>query len=326
MNDLTNAFTPIAKKVLSGLELNAREPFSKIARATKVSEQLVKYHVHRAKEEGFISGFHPIFVPESLGFTMYIVYLRFFGASRADELKWQASCARIRGVMVIAQSFGRWNGFVAVWARNPGQLESVITEISQSMAGKIEEMQITTRLNSHYATLSILHDSTQKICRSLSTTSSESTLDQKDYKILRCLADDARISAASISEKISLSPTAVISRIQKLEERKIINGYRAMFKYSKLGYTQFSVLFKLVQPSSALCNKIMKGLFETGCVHLVTRYLGFADFDARCYARSLEELDSLIAGIRDKFVNDILQFEIVPLLSMRYVDHLPIGQ
>lgn len=42
-------------------------------------------------------------------------------------------------------------------------------------------------------------------------------LDDIDYKIMRCLKRNAREKASAISEEISLSVSAVIERIRKLE-------------------------------------------------------------------------------------------------------------
>mgnify|MGYP000090116400 CR=1 FL=1 len=45
-------------------------------------------------------------------------------------------------------------------------------------------------------------------------------MDNIDYKILRCLKDNARLTASAISEEINLSVSAVIERIRKKENKK----------------------------------------------------------------------------------------------------------
>ena len=42
-------------------------------------------------------------------------------------------------------------------------------------------------------------------------------MDSVDIKILRCLKDNARLTASAISEDIGLSVSAVIERIKKME-------------------------------------------------------------------------------------------------------------
>jgi len=320
-----NGLSKVARKVLSHLEMRSRDSFASIARATKISEQLVKYHVQKAKEEGLIGELSAVFDPSAFGCTMYIIYLRFLGASTADEQRWFEKCSRLSEVMVVASTFGKWNGFVAVWSKNQEALESRIATITSSMAGKVAEMQVTTRLHCHYGSMQILNNTPQVIIHTSSIPDDPNRYDEKDLGILRCLASNSRVSAAAIGEMVSLSPTAVQGRIQKLEEKKAIIAYRALYRYDKLGYTQFRILLRLVDPSGSNWKKIAKELFDTGHAFIVSRHLGFSDLDARCYAKSLQHLAIMISRIRDKFVNDILQVEIVPFLSIRYLNQLPVN-
>ncbi|MGI8495525.1 MAG: Lrp/AsnC family transcriptional regulator [Pyrinomonadaceae bacterium] len=59
--------------------------------------------------------------------------------------------------------------------------------------------------------------------------------DQIDWKILKELQENARISYAELGRKISLTTPAVIERIRKLEDTGIIKGYRAEIDAAKVG-------------------------------------------------------------------------------------------
>ncbi len=60
-------------------------------------------------------------------------------------------------------------------------------------------------------------------------------LDPIDKNILRALNLDGRISNLHLAEKVGLSPSACLRRVQDLEKRKIIKGYRAVIDSQKLG-------------------------------------------------------------------------------------------
>jgi Lrp/AsnC family leucine-responsive transcriptional regulator len=60
-------------------------------------------------------------------------------------------------------------------------------------------------------------------------------LDAVDWKILKELQKDARISYAELGRRINLTTPAVIERIRKLEDSKIITGYRAEIDTAKIG-------------------------------------------------------------------------------------------
>lgn len=60
-------------------------------------------------------------------------------------------------------------------------------------------------------------------------------LDRIDRKILRCLQEDGRISNLKLAETVSLSPTAVLARVQRLTKEGYILGYEARLNPLKLG-------------------------------------------------------------------------------------------
>jgi Lrp/AsnC family leucine-responsive transcriptional regulator len=60
-------------------------------------------------------------------------------------------------------------------------------------------------------------------------------LDRIDLKILQCLQDDGRISNLKLAETVTLSPTAVLARVQRLTKEGYILGYEARLNPLKLG-------------------------------------------------------------------------------------------
>lgn len=60
-------------------------------------------------------------------------------------------------------------------------------------------------------------------------------LDRIDLKILDILQVDGRISNLKLAETVALSPTAVLSRVQRLTRDGYILGYEARLNPSKLG-------------------------------------------------------------------------------------------
>lgn len=60
-------------------------------------------------------------------------------------------------------------------------------------------------------------------------------LDRTDLKILRALQADGRMSNLKLAEAVSLSPTAVLSRVQRLTKEGYILGYKARLNPLKLG-------------------------------------------------------------------------------------------
>lgn len=60
-------------------------------------------------------------------------------------------------------------------------------------------------------------------------------MDHISEQILHELSNDGRISNLELADRVGLSPSACLRRVQDLERRGVIAGYRAVLDRSKLG-------------------------------------------------------------------------------------------
>ncbi|EKO3974095.1 Lrp/AsnC family transcriptional regulator [Vibrio fluvialis] len=59
-------------------------------------------------------------------------------------------------------------------------------------------------------------------------------MDKFDERILRELQQDGRVSNVELAERVGLSPSATLRRVQELERKKVIKGYRAVLDKPQL--------------------------------------------------------------------------------------------
>lgn len=62
-----------------------------------------------------------------------------------------------------------------------------------------------------------------------------SVMDHLDEKILQELSLDGRLSNLALAERVGLSPSACLRRVQALEKSGVIRGYRAVLSAEKTG-------------------------------------------------------------------------------------------
>ena len=67
-------------------------------------------------------------------------------------------------------------------------------------------------------------------------------MDEKDAQILKLLLADSRQSARKLSLRMGLSTVTMISRIKRLEEEKVIQGYSLRLDHELLGYGLTAVI------------------------------------------------------------------------------------
>jgi Lrp/AsnC family leucine-responsive transcriptional regulator len=117
-------------------------------------------------------------------------------------------------------------------------------------------------------------------------------LDQIDWKILKTLQENARVSYAELGRKISLTTPAVIERIRKLEDAGIITGYRAEIDTAKVGLP--ITAFIRMSISGVDFSRIVNIASESNEVLECHRGTGGDSFIMKVAVASVEHLQNLI--------------------------------
>ena len=99
-------------------------------------------------------------------------------------------------------------------------------------------------------------------------------LDATDIALLDVLQRDGRISNVQLAERVHLSPSACLRRVQRLEEGGVIAGYRAVLEPRQLGYDlQAFVRLQLSRHDSASVERFVarvEGWEEVVACHALT--------------------------------------------------------
>lgn len=121
------------------------------------------------------------------------------------------------------------------------------------------------------------------------------TLDSTDWKILKELQKDGRITNVELASRVGLSPPPCLRRVQALERSGVIAGYRAILNADAL---DFSVrMFAFVGLKSQADQELKAFAARAGEWPLVREAYaisGEADFLLKCVARDLGSLQDFI--------------------------------
>ena len=96
-------------------------------------------------------------------------------------------------------------------------------------------------------------------------------LDEVDYRILKLLLGDSRLSYRELAKKTDLAVGTVANRIKGLEENGVIRGYTIMLDHEKLGYEITAITEITVAGGKLLeVDKIISKIPNVCCVYDVT--------------------------------------------------------
>ena len=131
-------------------------------------------------------------------------------------------------------------------------------------------------------------------------------VDSIDNKIIHLLRNNARMSYSAIGEVVGLSRVAVKNRINALEKKGIIQGYRTIINPCK---STEGLQFTLDMEVQAEClSNIVDVLCKSKYIRQVYRTNGKARLHCQGYVPSRKSLDIYVHNLFDNYVG-ILKLE-----------------
>jgi len=123
------------------------------------------------------------------------------------------------------------------------------------------------------------------------------SLDATDLKILAHLQVDACIANAELAKKVNMAPSAVLERVKKLENKKVIEAYATHINPEALDLKLLAFIFVKTSegPGNLSCAKQLMKLPEVLELHHIA--------GEDCYLVKVRAKDpqSLIQLMREKF-------------------------
>ena len=138
-------------------------------------------------------------------------------------------------------------------------------------------------------------------------------LDAIDYRILRELTNDGRLSDVSLGERVHLSGTAAARRRKILEERGVVAGYSANLDMGLLGFSVVVIVtVELSSQAENVLNEFETAVARCPSVSYCSFVSGDTDFLMIVHVRSFEDYDRVyrselsklphVSKIRSSFV------------------------
>ena len=120
-------------------------------------------------------------------------------------------------------------------------------------------------------------------------------MDRIDRHTLKALQQDGRKKNADLARENGLAPSTMLERVKKLEEKGVIQGYRAVVNPSKLGlmaqgFACISLDRHRVKDIQVLEDEIKKIPHVRACYHITGRF----DYLLHVVAPDLSNLGTLV--------------------------------
>lgn len=288
------------KKILSLLDINSRQANSKIAKKVRLSKDVVNYRIKKLESLGFIRGYYTIIDFSKLGYFSIRVYLKLLDTSLEQEKEIFQFLINHKNTFFVSEIDGPFDIGIGTWIKDIYEFEKFWIEFKQRFKKYIgkEELSIFTKAY-HFHRAYILNKKQDDINPEIFGGSKIEKHDEKDLKILKLLAGNARIPIIEISQKLKIPPKTVDFRIKQLEKKGIIQGYRFIFDFNLFGYEYFKVDLNL-RDITRLKELINYAKLNPNILY-IDQTIGGSDFEFDLEAKNKIEFLEIMKELKTKF-------------------------
>jgi DNA-binding Lrp family transcriptional regulator len=303
------------------LDVDGRLTYSQLAKRTKMSKQLVKYRIERLEKEGFIKGYFPMIDTSKLGYTTFRLYLKFRNITPTRKEEIIEYLKKQKSIWAVVLISGKWDIALGISVKDIYGYYEVWEEILKKYLSNITDYKVSIYLPIyHYSKAYLVEKEDDSKIRVLGG-NEKIPFDEIDINILKKLSKNARTSLVDISNELKQSAELISFRIRQLEQKGIIQGYRAMIDVEKFGYEFYKAEIRL--SSYENINQILSFCHRHPNIYQTDKTIGGETIEIEFHVKSLKEMLAIIGELEKHFPKTIDWFDYITVLSEEKTTYMP---
>ncbi len=315
------------RKILSELDMDARQPLSSIAKKVGLSREVVNYRIRQLEQRKVILGYYTVLDTARLGLIYCRILFKYrkMPAKKQEELS--SFCSMHRNISWIIWGEGKWDIVLVVLAQNLGEIESTYDELNDRFGQFFQNPHVSLAYRVHefrhkYLYADIKSDNKELV---VGKGGKAADLDEADSSIIDVLSGNATVSLVDISKKAGLTPKVASYRIRRLQEEKIILGFRAIINNKLLGYDHYKVFLTLQEVGEKSLARVMGFLSYHPNVVYVTKPMGPYSLEFEVMVRNANELHEIMQQFKQQLGDILVDYDTYfnyEVKSLRYVPRI----
>ncbi len=305
--------TQLDKKILSELDKDGRASYSKIARNTGTTAQVIKYRFERLEELGVIKNFWAFADYDKAGYSFFWAYwIKFRGLSKKEKKDIFSYFENNQNMPIVLRVDGYADMMICITTKSVFEHNKILQNFFKGFGQFIimSDMVVGLGFESFPRSYLLKKDNEKKNIFISGGTEKEIKMSGIDRKVLSLLQEDGRMEFTEMAKILKVSVGLVHASYKKMKEKGIINKISFNPNHSVLGYSMYRIIFKIVQFDQKRVEE-----FHDFCIlnKNITSYIpvmGNWQLMIDIEIKNRKSLRNLIRKIRYQFKDIIFQTEI----------------
>jgi DNA-binding Lrp family transcriptional regulator len=309
--------------ILKELDKNSRIPYQQIAKKINLSKDTVNYRIENMKKIGIIKGFHASINVGKLGYIGMRLLLKLYQVSPEKEQEIIQYLLDEQDLGWIVSVEGYWDINTYFYFKDINQMHIFYQNFIDKYSNYIEDKNFSIYYQVKAYSRDYLDKQLERQSFIIYENSDPIEIDEKDTIILSLLGEDARTTILKMSQETGLTSKTVIERIKKLENEKIITGYRITLGLDKLNYTYYKIQITLFNSTMENKKQLIQYIRENPNIIFEDKLIGGDDIEFEFEAQTPDQIRSFIDDIRRKFSTIIKEYELLTYYKLHQERFFP---
>jgi DNA-binding Lrp family transcriptional regulator len=297
------------RKILSELDMDARQQLSTIAKKVRLSREVVSYRIKQLEKKGIIEGYYTAIDTSKLGYLYCRMLFKYRNISPEIERNLLNYCKASDSINWVSLNNGRWDITLVFLAKSLEDIENVYDEINIKFGKYLQDPYMSIAFKIYHFKNNYLYNDKDTKFEILGERNKNIEMDKMDEKILDILSDNARLSLLDIAVKLRSTPKLIKQRINKLVKDKVILAFRIKINNRLLGYDHYKVFLNLQNLTKENLNKLITYFRLEPEVTYVTKPMGQHSLEFEAMFKSANDLHEFLKRMSFKFSSVVVNYE-----------------
>lgn len=312
------------KRILFELDRDSRQSNKQIAKKVHLSEQVVGNRIKRLQELGIIEYFYVKTNPSALGYMHLKIYLRLHNLTAEKEVELIKDLNQQKNIYWLASLRGKYDLEASIYVKNIVEFTDKYEELFAKWRDYILERNVIVleRAFTYTKAYFVPNQKSEAIIYGLVNEKTK-PLDVLDISLLKILNKEGRKSLIEIARQLKVSADTVKYRLNNLKKSGIITGFGVKIDYRQLHHQYHLICLKLQNMNQQKYLKLEQLALLNKNIIIFIKTIGDHDVELEVETTNNNELDELMKTLRDHFVSEIKNYEILEVTREHRMTYYP---
>ena len=299
-------------QLLALLDQNSRASISELARKMKISKDGLNYRFRKLQEAGVITQFFAEVDIAKIGLVSGKVILQFQNVDKEKEdeiFEYLQSQSKIGWVVFCS---GRWDCVFVYYVRDNYEIQELLSDIVEKYGKYILAKEVLQIPEYYIISRGWLKEHSERVISKIGG-KVDPQVDELDIQLIKILTQNCRTPIIDIARKLKQSSSVIISRIKRLEEKKIIRSYYIGLDFEKVGKEFCKSFVYLHNYTKAEYKKLVNYCLQHPNVTALTNIVGAWEMELEMEVKNFDEFYKIMNQIKNQFKHIIRSYEAITI-------------